>query len=75
MPNKLLTKDHINDCLYKHYRDFYGEQDSDIWYEQPATNVWVFSRNGKVITLKCHILTGKITAQTEEYPISKSNTP
>ena len=42
-----------------------GELETNIWYEQPATNVWLFERNGKLITLKCHILTGKVEAQEE----------
>ena len=62
----MLTKQQINDNLRKHYIDRYGERNTDVWYEQPATNVWVFRRNGKIITLICHILTGVVTEQIEE---------
>lgn len=39
-----------------------GDLDTDEWHINPAVNVWVFERNGKIITLKCHIITGEIEA-------------
>jgi len=44
----------------------YGERDTDIWYPQPAVNVWVFGREGKIIALKSHILTGIVTEKSED---------
>ena len=52
--------------LKNYYIKFYGEQDSDIWYEQPAVNVWMFGRDNKIITLKSNILTGEVTEQIEK---------
>lgn len=60
---KILKKEEFNEHLEKYYQEHYGKRISDIWYEQPAVNVWVFERDGRIITLKSHILTGKV----EEY--------
>ena len=56
-----LDKEIYNKNLYEYYVKHYGERDTDIWYEQPAVNVCVFSRDGKIIALKSHILTGEVT--------------
>lgn len=55
---RLLDKQEISQFLYEFYKETYGELETDKWFEQPAVNVWVFERDGKIITLKCHILTG-----------------
>ena len=60
----MLTKVQIEQNLFEYYKEHYGECDTDVWYDQPAANVWVFGRNGKIISLKCHILTGTVTEQT-----------
>lgn len=52
--------------LREYYLKNYGEKETDLWYEQPAVNVWVFGRDNKIITLKSHILTGKVTEQIED---------
>lgn len=62
----MLSKTQIEHYLTQYYKENYGENDGDVWYDQPAANVWVFSRNGKIITLKCHILTGIVTKTEEE---------
>lgn len=64
--SKILTKEELNAYLHAYYTEYYGEKESDIWYEQPAANVWLFGREGKLITLKCHILTGKVEEYTED---------
>ena len=56
----MLTKDKLNESLSEYYKKHCGERDTDIWYEQPAVNVWVFGRDEKIITLKSHLLTGKV---------------
>lgn len=56
----MLTKDKLNESLSEYYKNHYGERDTDKWYEQPAVNVWVFGRDGKIITLKSHVLTGAV---------------
>lgn len=62
----ILSKEKISDCLWQYYVQNYGKDDSDIWYDQPAANVWMFGRNGKILTLKCHVLTGVVTEHIEE---------
>lgn len=62
---KILSQDRISDCLWQYYLYNYGDNWADVWYEQPASNVWVFGKDGKIITLKCHILTGEVTEHTE----------
>lgn len=62
----ILEKQIFNEKLYNYYTENYGEKDTDIWFEQPAVNVWVFLRDNKIITLKSHILTGEVEESTEE---------
>lgn len=63
----ILNKERLEQCLNEYYEEHYGRQNTDIWYEQPAVNVWVFGRDGKIITLKSHLLTGAVTEKIEEY--------
>lgn len=62
---EILTKEELNNHLYKYYVENYGERDTDEWFEKPAVNVIVFKRDGKYISLKSHILTGKVTEHIE----------
>ena len=48
----ILDKEKLEQCLNEYYEEHYGRQNTDIWYEQPAVNVWVFGRDGKIITLE-----------------------
>ena len=57
----LLTKNQFAEILHEYYLSNYGERDTDIRYDQPAVNVRVFGRDGKIITLKSHVLTGEVT--------------
>ena len=61
----ILEKNEINQLLYDYYKENYGELKTDKWFEQPAVNVWVFGREEKIITLKCHILNGNVEAKEE----------
>lgn len=61
----LFDKEMYDKNLRKYYIEKYGERETDVWYEQPAVNVWVFARDGKIFTLKSHILTGEVTEQVE----------
>lgn len=61
----ILTKEQLNNYLYEYYKEYYGEKETDVWYDQPAVNVWVFGRDGKIISLKSHILTGEVTEYIE----------
>ena len=58
---KILTEKQLHNILDKHYKKHYGERDTDEWYVNPAVNVWMFERDGKIITLQCHIITGEVT--------------
>lgn len=60
---KILTENQLQILLNEYYKEHYGERDTDEWYVNPANNVWMFKRDGKIITLKCHILTGEIEAK------------
>ena len=62
---EILEKEVLNQKLYTYYKEKFGEKESDFFYEQPAANVFVFKRENKVITLKCHILKGTIEAFEE----------
>lgn len=62
---KIVTKEQLDGYLYDYYKQNYGENENDIWYDQPAVNVWVFERDGKYIILKSHILTGNVTEYVE----------
>lgn len=62
----IFNKDLYTSKLWEYYNKNYGEKDTDVWYEQPAVNVWVFGRNNDIITLKSHVLTGEVTEQIEK---------
>lgn len=64
---KILTERQLQNRLEKYYKEHYGELDTDEWFVNPANNVWLFVRDGKIITLKCHILTGEITENSKLY--------
>lgn len=61
----ILEKAEINNNIYSYYINNFGEKETDKWYQVTAVNVWAFRRDNKIITLKCHILTGKITEYIE----------
>ena len=61
----ILTKNELNKKLYEYYEEHYGERDSDEWFEPPATNVWIFKRDNKYISLKAHILSGEVEESVE----------
>lgn len=58
---KVLTEKQLHNKLDKYYKKHFGERDTDGWCVNPAVNVWMFERDGKIITLQCHILTGEVT--------------
>lgn len=62
----ILKKEKFDKCLLQYYLKNYGEKETDVWYEQPAVNVWVFGRDGKIITLKSDVRTGEVTEQIEK---------
>jgi len=63
---KILTKDEMSRRLREYYEIICGERESDVWYDQPAVNVWTFGREDRIITLHVHILTGKVTEYVEK---------
>ena len=56
----LLPKEEMDRILRQTYLEKYGQSETDIWHPSPARNVRVFSREGRIITLMCHILTGEV---------------
>lgn len=62
----ILDKKLYNKNLCDYYLSHYGEKETDIWYEQPAVNVWVFGRDNEFITLKSDVLTGEVTEKIEK---------
>ena len=70
---KILTEKQLHSRLDKYYKRHYGERDTDNWYVNPAVNVWMFERDGKIVVLKCHIITGEVTEQTEDRQMSGGN--
>lgn len=62
----ILSKEKMHTILNNYYKENFGVRDTDDWYVNPATNVWLFSRDGKLITLQCHILTGKVTEKIKD---------
>ena len=61
----LFDKELYEKNLKSFYMEHYGKKETDIWYEQPAVNVWVFAHDEKIITLKSHILTGEVEEHIE----------
>lgn len=57
----IFDKERFTKSLSEYYINVCGERDTDVWCEQPAVNVWVFKRDGKIITLKSDIRTTEIT--------------
>ena len=64
--SRILTKPELNDRLMGYYRQAYGQRDTDRWYDTMVANVKVFARDGELISLKCHILTGEVTETKEK---------
>lgn len=62
--SRILTAEECGCRLKEYYHTRFGQRDTDRWYETSAANVKAFARDGELISLKCHILTGKVTAKT-----------
>ena len=62
----ILTNERVDTLLTDYYLKIYGKNDNDKWFEQPARNVWIFERDGKIITLKCHLITGVVIENIKE---------
>lgn len=64
---KPLTEKQLHSRLNKYYKKHYGERDTDDWFVNPANNVWLFVRDGELITLECDIITGEVTENIKPY--------
>ena len=64
--SRILTKSECSRLLSEYYRAEFGHRDTDRWYETSAVNVQAFARDGALISLRCHILTGVVTAKAEK---------
>lgn len=62
----ILEKEQYAKKVLDYYLKHYGENEADVWYEQPAVNVWVFGRDNKIITLKSDVRTGEVAQFIEE---------
>lgn len=65
IPMPILDKSQCAEKLREYYESRYGKQNTDVWYEQPAVNVWVFGRDNQIITLKSDVITGNVTETVE----------
>lgn len=61
-----LSKEKMHTILDNYYKENFGERDTDNWYVNPATNVWMFERDGKIITLKCDIMSGEVEEKVHD---------
>lgn len=59
--SKILSKQGIQEKLLTYYKEQFCKRDTDRWFESAALNVIMFEREGKIIALKCHVLTGEVT--------------
>ena len=60
----ILPAEKMHTILKDYYKENFGERETDVWYECSAVNVLVFSRDGKLITLQCHIFNGEVTERS-----------
>ncbi|MBR6513715.1 MAG: hypothetical protein IKT46_02655 [Clostridia bacterium] len=58
---EILSKEELEKKLFEYYITHYGPRKTDILYDPCALNVRSFKRGDSYITLKCHIITGKVT--------------
>ncbi|MBQ3099574.1 MAG: hypothetical protein IJC50_01155 [Clostridia bacterium] len=63
---KILTKEEFRDILFAYYKEHYGVEYGDVWYDTSGVNVVSFGRGNKIVTLKCHILNGSVTEYVED---------
>ena len=62
----ILTDEKIQAIFMDYYKKNFGERDTDNWYENPATNVRLFSRDGKLVTLHCHPFNGEVKVSVRD---------
>lgn len=60
-----FDKEKYDNALKEYYETCYGYRNTDVWFEQPGVNVWVFERDNQIITLKSDILSGNVTEYIE----------
>jgi hypothetical protein len=65
----VLTREQIDTRLKRYYESKYGEYGKDIWFEIPASNVWMFVRDERLITLRCHVVSGEVAESAAPYEI------
>lgn len=68
----ILTKEQFRDILFEHYKEHYGVEYGDVWYDTTGVNVVSFGRGNKIITLKCHILNGSVSEYVEDMPLNEN---
>lgn len=63
---KMLSKEEFRDILFAYYKEHYGVDYDDVWYDTTGVNVASFGRGDRLITLKCHVLNGSVTEYVEK---------
>ena len=63
----MLTREQIDSRLKRYYEANYGEYGKDIWFEIPAANVWMFVHDERLITLRCHVVSGEVAERAVPY--------
>ena len=63
----MLTREQIDSRLKRYYEANYGEYGKDVWFEIPAANVWMFVRDERLITLRCHVVSGEVAERAVPY--------
>jgi len=64
--SKILSRNDCNELIIKYYTEHWGALASDVWQDSTVANVRTFLRDGQYISLKCHMLTGKIEEYIEQ---------
>ncbi len=63
----ILADRDINLRLMGYYIKNYGFRDDEHWLATDAVNIRRFTRDGRLIILKCHIIKGTVTERVMEY--------
>ena len=61
MSYMILSKQELQEKLLAYYEKHFGSRETDCWFDSSVLNVIMFEREGKIIALKCHVLTGEVS--------------
>lgn len=63
---EILNDEKIQSIIMTYYKEHFGERATDFWYPSSAVNVYLFRRDGKLITLHCHPFSGEVKAKIRD---------